>query len=208
MVGTDKSINWLVPIFIYWFTIVKKKTIYVIDQRSQFLSQSQYPLHLQDTYVAEAIDDGKLVPGYCRYMNAAERMENAIPYHHPDWCKTGLIVSTTADTAQFFAQLFSGALVKASSLVAMQAGVTCSGSAGRSPAMRSPGYGLGLMLDQDWGYGGFFGHNGDDPGHTPLAMFVPDVHGRQVALAIFTNTSMGGAPFYLAKDLLATLQDA
>ena len=174
---------------------------------AQNLAQGIFePLKLQDTYVAQDIDQGRLIPGYCRYMNDAELMENAIPHYHPGWCETGLIASTTTDTAEFFAQLFSGALVNENSLAAMRTGVSCAGTAGRSPSMQNPGYGLGLMLDQDWGYGGFFGHSGDGPGYTPLALVVPDVNGRRVALAIFTNTSMGGAPFYLAKDLLRVLQ--
>lgn len=77
------------------------------------------PLKLQHTYVAEELDQGKLVPGYCRYLNEAEVMENVIPRYHPGWCKTGLVISTTEEVAQFYCALFEGRLISTMSLSTM-----------------------------------------------------------------------------------------
>jgi len=171
------------------------------------------PLTLHDTYVAEEIDKGSLPPGYCRYLNDEGVIENVVPKYHPWWCKTGLIVSTTEETAKFFTHLFSGALLSDHSLMQMKSWVSSGDNVGRhvSPQpsfFRKPGYGLGLMIDPEWGYGGFFGHGGDGPGFTTTAFYLPDFFGRHVAIVVFTNTSMGGAPYYLVKDLLRVMTDA
>jgi D-alanyl-D-alanine carboxypeptidase len=39
-------------------------------------------------------------------------------------------------------------------------------------------------------------------------MHLPDFHGRPVTLVAFCNTTMGGHPFYLVKDLLRVLAEA
>ena len=171
------------------------------------------PLTLQSTYVAENIDKGSLVSGYCRYLNDEDAMENVIPRYHPGWCKTGLIVSTTEDTAKFFSRLFSSSLLNERSLVEMKSWVSSKVNPAphtppQPPFFRKPGYGLGLIIDPDWGYGRFFGHGGDGPGFTTMAIYLPDFHGRQVVLVVFTNTSMGGPPIYLTKDLLRVMKDA
>jgi len=40
---------------------------------------------------------------------------------------------------------------------------------------KRPGYGLGLMLDPDWGYGGLYGHGGDGE---PEAVRIDGACGR------------------------------
>jgi D-alanyl-D-alanine carboxypeptidase len=171
------------------------------------------PLGLKSTYVAEEVDDGSLVPGYCRYLSDNQAMENVIPRYHPWWCKTGLIVSTTEETTSFLVRLFAGSLLRESSLAEMKTWVSADNGAKpvapvMPPHFRKPGYGLGLMIDPDWGHGGFFGHGGDGPGYTTMAVYLPDFHGRHIALSVFTNTSLGGPPFYLIKDLLNVLADS
>jgi D-alanyl-D-alanine carboxypeptidase len=133
-------------------------------------------------------------------------MENVTSRYHPWWCKTGLIVSTTQETTRFFSALFSGALLERESFLEMQRWVLAGGDAG--PFFRKPAYGLGLMIDPDWGYGGLYGHGGGGPGYCSWAMVLPDFDGRTIVLAIFCNTSMGGQPLDLVKDLLYVLKDA
>jgi len=66
------------------------------------------PLGLARTSVAEEVDHGALVPGYCRDLNDARAMENVIPRCHPGWCLTGLVSSTTEEIARLYRALFDG----------------------------------------------------------------------------------------------------
>jgi D-alanyl-D-alanine carboxypeptidase len=158
-------------------------------------------------FVAEEIDRGRLVPGYCCYLNDAEAMENVIPFYHPGWCKTGLVISSTEEVAQFYRALFGGRLISESSLAAMTSWVPVS-IGGPNNFFKRPGNGLGLMIDLDWGCGGLYGHGGDGPGYNTWAMHLPDFHGRCLTLAVFCNTSLSSHPFDLVKNLLEVLKDA
>ncbi len=164
------------------------------------------PLGLQCTSVAEDVDDGSITPSYCRSLNKDEMIENIAPRYHPGWCKTGLIISTTDEVAKFYRCLFSGALIAPESLAQMKGWVSVGGDAG--PFFKKPGYGLGLMIDPDWEFGGLFAHGGSGPGCRTWAMHLPDFCGRLLTLAIFCNTSMTEQPFDLAKDLLRVMKDA
>jgi D-alanyl-D-alanine carboxypeptidase len=62
------------------------------------------------------------------------------------------------------------------------------------------------MIDPDWGHGGLFGHGGDGPGFNTWAMHLPDFHGRPVTLVAFCNTTMGGHPVNLVRDMLRVLR--
>jgi len=97
----------------------------------------------------------------------------------------------------------SGGLLNPEQLTAMTAPVSTGGGAGWF--FQNPSYGLGLMIDPDWGHGGLFGHGGDGPGANTWAMHLPNFHGRKVTLVAFCNTTMGGHPLYLVKDLLRVL---
>jgi D-alanyl-D-alanine carboxypeptidase len=163
------------------------------------------PLQLRHTHVAEEIDRGRLVPGYCCYLNDAEAMENVIPRYHPGWCKTGLIIAPAEEVAQFYCALFEGRLISAMSLSAMTSWVPVDAP---NEFFKKPGYGLGLMIDPDWGCGGLYGHGGDGPGYNTCAMHLPDFHGRCLTLAVFCNTSLSSHPFDLVKNLLEVLKDA
>jgi D-alanyl-D-alanine carboxypeptidase len=161
------------------------------------------PLGLDRTYVAEAVDQGLVTPGYARQLDPEERMVDVMPIYHPGWCLTGLMVSTVGDVARCFEILMSGGLLNPEQLTAMTAPVSTGGGAGWF--FQNPSYGLGLMIDPDWGHGGLFGHGGDGPGANTWAMHLPNFHGRKVTLVAFCNTTMGGHPLYLVKDLLRVL---
>ncbi len=164
------------------------------------------PLELSRTYVAEDIDRGHLVPGYCRYLNEKCVMENVISRYHPGWCATGLVVSTTREIVQFYDALFSGKLIGLKMLDEMLTCVSIGEDAGRF--FGKPSYGLGLMIDPESPYGECFGHGGDGPGYNTWAMYLPNFNGRKLTLAVFCNTSMAGHPFDLVNDLLDVLEKA
>jgi D-alanyl-D-alanine carboxypeptidase len=166
------------------------------------------PLGLTNTYVAEAVDGGKLVPGYCRSLNDRSAIEDVTRKYHPWWCLTGLIASNTAEIAQFFRGLFSGKLVSSSSLDQMKQYVPVGEKSDGASFFRNPSYGLGLMIDPDFGHGGFYGHGGDGPGFNTWAMYLPDFQGRSIVLVAFCNTTMGGHPVNLVRDLMRVLGDA
>jgi len=163
------------------------------------------PLGLDRTYVAEAVDSGLVTPGYTRQLSADESMIDVVPIYHPGWCLTGLMVSTVDEVARFLAALMNGQHLDPSRLTAMTAPVATGGRAG--PFFRCPSYGLGLMIDPHRGHGGLFGHGGDGPGANTWAMHLPSFYGRPVTLVVFCNTTMGGHPFYLTKDLLRVLAE-
>jgi D-alanyl-D-alanine carboxypeptidase len=162
-------------------------------------------LFLGVAYIAEAVDRGLVTPGYTRQLSADERMIDVMPIYHPGWCLTGLMVSTADEVARFLAALMGGLLLDPPGLAEMTAVV----ATGADPGLffRRPSYGLGLMIDPDWGHGGLFGHGGGGPGANTWAMYLPDFHGRPVTLVAFCNTTMGGHPFYLMKDLLRVMAE-
>lgn len=161
------------------------------------------PLALHETCVAEDVDNGRLTPGYTRELDGDDRMMNVMPLYHPGWCLTGLIASTALEAARFYSALMGGEVLAPAQLATMTTPVSIGKNAG--PFFRRPCYGLGLMIDPDWGHGGQFGHGGDGPGANAWVMHLPVFHGRPVTVAILCNTSMGGHPFWLAKDLLRVL---
>lgn len=164
------------------------------------------PLELHKTYVAQEIDRGALVPGFCRYLNSSGLMENVIPKYHPGWCATGVIISTTSNVVQFYEGIFSGKLIAPEQLDEM-CKLVITGQA-PSPFFSKPCYGLGVMIDPESVHGEKFGHGGDGPGYNTWVMHLPNFEGRKLTLAVFCNTSMGIHPFSLINDLLYVLGDA
>ncbi len=162
-------------------------------------------LNLENTYVAHDVDKkAVLTPGYCRYLNSEIKIENIIPRYHPDWCATGLIVSTVEDVMNFFDAVFSGKLLEAKYLAEMQ---TLVDIGTRQRWYKKACYGLGIMADPESSYGIKYGHGGDGPGYNTWAMHLPDFHGRKLSLAVFCNTSMLEHPYGMISDLLRVLGD-
>lgn len=125
-------------------------------------------LNLENTYVAHQVDKkGILTPGYCRYLNSEIKIENVIPRYHPDWCATGLIVSTVEDVVKFFDAVFSGKLLDTQYLQEMQ---TLVDIGVRQRWYKKACYGLGIMADPESKYGIKYGHGGDGPGYNTWAM--------------------------------------
>ena len=78
------------------------------------------PLKLKETYVAEQILKDAIVPGYCEYLNNNNEVEDISNIYAPLWCKTGMLVSTTKEISSLYHNLFSGKLIKPSSLSQMR----------------------------------------------------------------------------------------
>ena len=165
------------------------------------------PLELDKTYVANEIDTGTLVPGFCRDLNSNRLMENVIPKYHPGWCATGVIVSTTSDVVQFYEGIFSGKLISSEQLDEMRQPILADEPP--SSFFRKPCYGLGVMLDPESDYGEKIGHGGGGPGYSTWVMHLTNFQGRKLTMAVFGNTSMGLYPLLsLTNDLLYVLGDA
>lgn len=154
----------------------------------------------KSTYVAEEVDSGKVTNGYCRQLNIDRKMENITSKYHPWWCKTALLASTSKETTRFYQALFGGELLSQGSLARMTAAVSV-GQPG-DHFMSKPSYGLGMMIDPENRFGTMYGHGGNGPGFNTWSTFYPDLNGRSVGLTIFCNTSMGGHPLFLARELL------
>lgn len=161
---------------------------------------------LENTYVAEDIDRGNVTSGYCRYLNNEEKIENITDKYDPWWCKTGLIVSTSQEVTKVYESLFSGKLVDMQSLRDMMEATPIMQPAG--PHFNNPCYGFGLMIDPEADYGGAYGHGGDGPGFNTWSVYYPNFYGRKIIITILCNTTMGGHPLYLVKDLLRVLKNA
>ncbi len=161
-------------------------------------------LDLKNTYVAHQIDKkGVLTPGYCRYLNSERKIENVIPRYHPDWCATGLIVSTTEEVVKFYNSIFSGKLLDSQYLEQM---LTLVPTGTSHNWYKKTCYGLGIMADPESRHGEKFGHGGDGPGYNLWAMHLPNFHGRKLTLAVFCNTSLCDHPYPMVDDLLRVLE--
>ena len=159
---------------------------------------------LKNTYVAEKIDTN-ITNGYCRNLNDKREMKNITSIYNPWWCKTGLIVSSSNEITKLYNALFSGQLVTSASLNAM----TKAYSIGQlsNPQFKKPSYGFGLMIDPENEFGCSYGHGGDGSGFNTWSVYHPDFYGKTVGVSVFCNTSMGGHPFFLVKEILEKLKN-
>ncbi len=162
------------------------------------------PLKLKNTYVVEQFRRAALLPGFCEYLNAENRIEDISNIYNPLWCKTGVLVSTTNEISNLYQNLFSGTLLKPSSLSKMLNCVFVKKEETEG-FFKKPGYGLGLMIDPEWGFGGLFGHGGDGPGYNTWAMYLPEPKGRKLSIVIFCNRNIKRHPFDLATNLFDSI---
>ena len=161
------------------------------------------PLGLGRTRIAVDIRGDSICSGYARELSSDEAMIKINHCYHPNWCYTSLMVSTTQEVSRFYHQLFAGTVVSEESLSGMRQFVDIGRPAG--PHFFRPSYGLGLMIDSKEPHGGSFGHGGAGPGFSSWAAHYPDFFGEPLSLTILCNTSMGGHPGYLVKDILSCL---
>ncbi|WP_051753586.1 serine hydrolase domain-containing protein [Streptosporangium amethystogenes] len=105
----------------------------------------------------------------------------------------GAAWATPRDLVIFLTGLLDGSLLSAQSLTAMTTTVPV---AAAGPPWRKPGYGLGLMIDDEYR---IFGHGGGGPGYTSAAMITPD---RRRSVAVIARSSANVDPTALTLRLL------
>ena len=160
------------------------------------------PLELSNTFAAEYILSDQLVAGYGRELQAEKRMEDIRHKYHPGWCYTGMLVSSTNETAKFYHELFTSNLLSKTSTDEIIQSVSI---AQGHPLFKEPCYGLGVMIDTRSKYGLLIGHGGSGPGYNPWVMHLPDFFGRALTIAVFANAGFGIIPMFLVNDLLAQI---
>lgn len=148
------------------------------------------PLGLQDTFVAETIEDWhSCVPGFGREVRSDGEIVDVRTVYHPGWCAPGVAVSTADDVTRFYDALFAGELVDSLNLERMLHLVRVPGS---HPPTIIPSCGLGILGDPDGPFGASFGHGGNGPGYSLSASIVPRSANGRLSIAVFCNSSMGG----------------
>ena len=182
------------------------------------------PLGLVQTFAANSIQGEAIMPGYTRETSVNQTMEACHFHYHPDWCYTGLVVSTTEEVCRVYQALFTGGLVCPDSLEQMVQPVDIGYSAG--PHFRRPCYGLGLMIDPDGDYGGSYGHGGGGPGFGSWVVYHPGNAGnagnagkarntgtvgsseKPFFMTVLCNATIGNPPWFLARDLARSVLDS
>jgi CubicO group peptidase (beta-lactamase class C family) len=94
--------------------------------------------------------------------------------YHPGWVYHGLLIGTPGEAALFLDRLLSGPLLPPALLDAMAEPYPLGGPMQRRP-WRTPGYGLGLMIDVASPRGRCHGHTGQGPGSTAAAYRFADL---------------------------------
>lgn len=162
------------------------------------------PLGLSATYAATEIDTDKtLLPGFDYFSDPSAR-EDVRAIYHPDWCATGVVVSTTAELEKIFRALFTGKILSADSLAWMKTAIRVPGE---HPPAVTPSYGLGLMVDLDFEFGRSYAHGGSGPGFNTWIEYLPDVKGDAVSLCFVCNASLPNHPHQLRLEILKLLMD-
>ncbi|MEO1393807.1 MAG: serine hydrolase domain-containing protein [Cyanobacteria bacterium J06634_5] len=190
-----------------------KKVIEKFSERSFPEALKHYitkPLGLKNTLAMESVPKEhtplnanlSITPGYSRELHAKNRMEDIVDKYHPGWCYTGLIASTTQETARFYHALFCEELLSQAMLNHLRKPVSIGF---KDPHFGNPCYGLGVMIDTQSKYGLMYSHGGQGPGFRPWVVHLPSFEGRALTLAIFANTSSSAIPLSLAGDLLSQL---
>jgi len=102
--------------------------------------------------------------------------------YHPGWVYHGLAVGTPGEAALFVDRLLAGQLLPAELLRAMLEVHPVGGPIAGRP-WRSPGYGLGIMVDAGSPRGRCMGHTGGGPGSVAASFHFPDLRPTKTVAA-------------------------
>jgi D-alanyl-D-alanine carboxypeptidase len=143
------------------------------------------PFGLHDIVVVDSLEDvAVLTPGFSTTLDGGETVANVAHRYAPGWVAHGLASSTAADLARFFDLLFAESLWEPPLLNEMLMPVPVTTT---HPWMKSPSYGLGLMMDPANRFGKVAGHTGGGPGYSTAAYHFPDVHGHRLSSVALVN---------------------
>ncbi|HEV2065480.1 MAG TPA: serine hydrolase domain-containing protein [Thermomicrobiales bacterium] len=143
------------------------------------------PLRLHETHViASLVDLGACTPGYGDQFLDADASGDVRPLYDPGWVSHGLLGATASDVARLFDALMGGRIIGEVMLAEMFTPVL-TGTEHRW--IRTPAYGLGVMIDLDASHGLVVGHAGGGPGYSTAAFHFPDVNGERVTIVALAN---------------------
>jgi D-alanyl-D-alanine carboxypeptidase len=163
------------------------------------------PLGLQQTFVAQTLDDARqLTPGYSAFFSRDRRVQDVRSLYHPGWVAHGVVVATAPELATVIDALFSGHLLAAPGLAAMLEPVLVPY---QHPFFQQPAYGLGVMIDPQSQYGLIAGHGGGGPGYSAGALHIPNVHGRRITSIVLANRDQDELGLRMAFTLAMMVAD-
>lgn len=143
------------------------------------------PLALRDSAVITSLADLQACsPGFSGQFVDAGRLGDVRPLYDPGWVSHGLVGATASDVARLFDALVGGRIFGKAMLAEMFTPVL-TGTEHRW--IRTPAYGLGVMIDAGSPYGLVVGHAGGGPGYTTAAFHFPDVNGERVTIVALAN---------------------
>ena len=182
------------------------ETVWQSSLRAALHSLLFAPLGLQQTYVAQTLEDAEaLTPGYSSYLGSADSLSDIRPVYHPGWVAHGVVVAPAREAAYLIDALFNGRLLSPASLAAMLAWVDVRVD---HPLFRRPAYGLGVMIDPASRFGLMVGHGGGGPGYSTGGLHLPNVHGRRITSIALVNRDQGDLGLEIAFTLATLLGDA
>jgi D-alanyl-D-alanine carboxypeptidase len=154
------------------------------------------PLGLERSQAARSLEQAApiLTAGYTSFFSGGA-LEDMHSTYHPGWVSHGVVISTAGELAHMFSALLAGPLLLPSSRDAMLQAVPVPV---QHPLFRSPGYGLGLMVDTASPWGVMAGHGGGGPGYAAGVLHLPDAH---ITAAALVNCDRGDLGLKLAYAL-------
>jgi D-alanyl-D-alanine carboxypeptidase len=163
------------------------------------------PLGFERSQAVQSLEDaqGLLVPGYSAFFSGGG-LEDMHKKYHPGWVSHGVVISTAGELIRMFDGILAGSLLSPASRAAM---LEATEVPVQHPLFRSPGYGLGLMIDRNSPWGVIAGHGGGGPGYAAGALHLADAHGRRITTAALVNCDRGDLGLRLAFALLEQYMD-
>lgn len=127
------------------------------------------PLALQNTYVANSLNDVNITPGYTAFFGEQQDMSHL---YHPSWVAHSVVISTAPELATIIDALFRGKILDMNLVEQMSRPIY---TLGKYPLFENLGYGLGLFVDAESPHGEVKGHTGEGPGYSVAAFHFPQL---------------------------------
>jgi len=166
------------------------------------------PMGFQRTYVATELDKTlSLLPAYDGKLSKFDG--DIRPQYHPDWCATGVLVSTPEEVCLFYSKILDGEFISESSLAAMLDGIETPYWMGPQDAPYNGKLlnGLGIKICREFSVGSmdaFYGHGGDCPGYSTWAGCA-DIENERVTCCVVSNRELESPPVLPWMKLVESL---